>query len=310
MPLRVPASNGSPPPAAEEPEDVQPADEPPRPSAARESRIELPPHAPAEAFDLGPPKRQFGARSGKTTAVGGGVTLGVGFFLPLLGFFIVFVMRASGTPRTRQTQDVETAVLAIGCIVGIVLVGVGIFYLVKGLFGSTRRVVVCDDGLVDCRGNNIEVCRWEDVDAFWRQVADIQMYVNGVFQGTRTTHKYRIQMKDDRRFAWDDYYRDVNELGDWIENEVSRRRLPEVMAELHAGRSVDFDVVVLTPYGLRYGRDEISWQEIALVEQSQGVVSVRLPHRVEAWAHIPSHKIANVSVFLHAVQALSGRARY
>jgi hypothetical protein len=270
----------------------------------RRGDIELPPNVPPEAHHLGPPRRQFPSRYGKPTAIGGGVTLGVGLFVA----FLCFVLMLAGSSRGGGGRNGEEAPIVF-ILIGLGVAGAGAFFLVRGLRGMTRKVLLCERGFIDCRGSQIEVCPWDEADAFWRQVTDTRVYMNGVYQGTRRSHNFRLRMKDGRRFDWDDYYRDVGQLGPALEEQINRRRLPAALADVQAGRAVDFGAIVVSPYGLELKRDHIPWGEVDSIELVQGYVHIRQPYRSDPWAKIPVHEVANVFIFLSVVQAVSGKVR-
>jgi hypothetical protein len=332
-PLRVPAAPAAPaappplppPPVRDDPVDVLPSDPlppppPPPPAPPPPTRdvenpfalgpdgrapIELPDNLPPEAAQLGPPTRQFPHKHGRTTAVIGGVCIGAGLLGVFLG--VVFLIVSAGSTRGGRSSDSGFPFIII--IAGLVFVGAGVWNLVRGLRGMKTRVLVCDGGLIDCRPSRIDVCPWDEVDGFWRQVTDTRVYMNGVYQGTRRTHLFRVRMRDGRRLSFDDHYPQVGQLGPHIEEEVNRRRMPAILADLKAGRAVDFDAAVVSPHGLEVRGDRIAWNQIDFIELIQGTVFIRELYRIEPWAKVPVPQIANVFIFLNVVQSLSGKVR-
>jgi hypothetical protein len=299
--VRVPAD---PPPSLRD--DGNPLARAPAGGPFPEDLFEPPANLPPEADRLGPPTQQFRSKYGVGTAVFGVVLTVLGLAASVVVFVLIVDSFRSPSPGSRVPSTIAMFTILFAAIVMVIA---GVWKLVQGLSGMKTQVLLCDGGLIDCRPRRIEVCPWDDVDHFWRQVTDTRVYVNGAYRETIRRHLFRVQMKDGRRFNWNDDYRGVGALGPRIEQEVNLRRLPSALADLNAGRAVPFDAVVVTPHGLELSQGRVAWDQISAIELIQGYVYIRDHHRADPWAKISVHQIANVFVFLSVVQTLSGKVR-
>jgi hypothetical protein len=217
-------------------------------------------------------------------------TLALGF-----GALLVFgALAAMGEP--------DSGGIIIAIPLGLLLVGWGFWFIFKAIRERDLRVIVMNDGFVLIRGGSHQVFRWADIANVWQAVTVHRSY--GVKTGT--THRYTIQLKNGTKTVLTDTLRNVEALGNNIQEQVTKRILPQAVEALNAGQSIKFGKIQVTPHGLGNGKELVPWNEIKGVSVNMGYISVQKQGKILNWARTSVAQTPNVLVFLSLVDHVVG----
>lgn len=164
------------------------------------------------------------------------------------------------------------------------------------------RVVVFDTGLVRASGSKNEVVRWDELATVFQDITHYYRY--GV--RTRTRHVYTLFTRDNRKVLLTDSIVNVEALGNTIQQEVTRRLLPQYTQAYNSGGSVTFGRFTLNKAGLSYGGETIPWEQVEAVNINQGRISVRKQGKWLNWAGQNASSVPNLIVFLTLVDQIIG----
>ncbi|MBW4720306.1 DUF6585 family protein [Saccharothrix obliqua] len=227
-----------------------------------------------------------------------GVLALVGVSLPLL--VMVVIWWATGIPG-----------LAVGVGVAVLAVGVGVFLAVlfrddKSKVDDRHRVYVHRDGFVlPGGGGGPRAFRWDDFTAVHRVATDT--YVNG--QHAFTGYVFRLVREDGTHVVFEGGERqdkplrnDILDLGPVLEEQVANRRLPIAVAEVNAGRPVEFGALTVTAAAVATPKGVVPWQDVDVLSIGGG--HLFLGARGGTPATYPIGDIPNFPVFWTLAQNL------
>jgi len=176
----------------------------------------------------------------------------------------------------------------------------GMFLVFLGLYRLGWRVVVCEQGFVDCNLFRSRAWRWEEVVGVYQSIT--RVFVKGSY--SHTAYLYRVRMLDGTWVDYTEAYENVALLGRRLQDEVAAAIAPRMEAAFAAGEWLDFDAVEISLRGIRQGRDEIAWADVEELGAERGEVIIRQRFRREPWACVSVFDIANLPLF----SRLIGRA--
>lgn len=179
---------------------------------------------------------------------------------------------------------------------GIALLGIGV-----RLLGRRIRLTVSENGLVYSAGGRPKTIRWAEVTAVTeKKVA--QVISHGESAGHR--HLIRIQCKDgtDHRLEVGGVP-EADRLAELIHEGTLTHLVPRVMDKLSAGRSVAFGKLVMSPIGLVHGRETLTWNKMANIALTAGILTVRAKGAAEPWYAGDCGAIPNVQVLLNLIRS-------
>lgn len=242
----------------------------------------------AEAYQLGTPTAEFKIGYSKMVVI----ALGSCFGLVILFGAILFLGITSGQYDAHSTEleYFMSAAIAAG------LLG-GIYYALYPIIYRSYRVYIYTYGFVATKRGEVSVFPWQDVDGFWMQVVKHRQY--GISTGT--THKYTVQRRDGKKIVFKDSYVRIEQLGDTLSDQLMAVMMPQALATVHAGGTVDFGPISVGPQGLMKGNKVLPWQEVQDVDIRNGQMIIERQGKFLNWATFYVWKVKNVMVFLHLV---------
>ncbi|GER89903.1 hypothetical protein KDW_40650 [Dictyobacter vulcani] len=117
-------------------------------------------------------------------------------------------------------------------------------------------------GMIYRKGRNIRVVRWEEIQSIQRQCKVYRRKGEITHVSPAYTCTF-AQMPDLVLSAAID---DVAEVGTFIEQELTRRLLPQLQANYQAGQSIEFSTLSLTQQYIGNWEQEIAWTHVSRVE--------------------------------------------
>ncbi|HEY7346942.1 MAG TPA: DUF6585 family protein [Ktedonobacterales bacterium] len=192
-------------------------------------------------------------------------------------------------------------ILVLLCLAG------GVYYLaLHPLLHGSWRIYVYTDGWVFLKGNQAIPCRWDQVAFVWQRI--IRYYRNGVYAGT--SYKYTVQRADGVQMVLTNVFRNVNQLGDRIQSEVTSRLTPQALAAVRAGQTLPFGRFSINWQGLATPKEVIPWSEAPQVSIGSGWVTIQRRGQRKGTPYGKVDSIPNLYVFLKVADALAkGQAR-
>ncbi len=193
----------------------------------------------------------------------------------------------------------------VGVIFGVLLLAGGGYVLYRGYDNAGKSVQVYADGLVSITRQGTGAFRWDQIIGTWQSVT--RHYRNGIYTGT--THIYTIQGADGRKAVFNDALRNVERLGNTIQQETFKHLFPRAVMSFMAGQSLNFGKLTISQQGVSNGREVVPWGEIKQFRLHQGVISISKQGKWFNWSNATVAQTPNVFVFLALVDHIKGLNR-
>jgi Family of unknown function (DUF6585) len=239
---------------------------------------------PTEAYQLGAPTAEYRPRPSRQifSMVGGGV-------MTLLGIGIVFFDMLQRRPSGFY-------------ILGGILLALGMWSFWTGIRERGLQVLVFPEGLTYTARGATEVLRWEDITEVIQQIT--KHYTNGVYTGT--THIYTVRRVGRPELKFNDALKNVEELGNTIQQESYKRLLPRAIATYNAGGILHFGKLSVSQQGLSNGKESLPWSDIKGIRLDKGLISVSKEGKWLNWATANVAQTPNIFVFTALVDSIIG----
>ena len=179
-------------------------------------------------------------------------------------------------------------------IAGLVLLACGVASCISLFLNFDMRVMVYEQGLVRTKRGQIEVVRWDQVNAFWQAVT--KRYTNGIYTGT--THRYTLRRSDGVVYKFNDTINKVEALGNTIQREVTRVLLPRYIYAYNAGSTVTFGPLSINQQGVSNSKEMLPWSQIKDLKVKRGIISVQKEGKWFSWSSVGVAQIPNFYVFM------------
>lgn len=181
------------------------------------------------------------------------------------------------------------------CVAGVVY-----YLLLHPLLHGSWRIFACTDGFLVLKGSNPIPCRWDQVAFVWQRI--VRHYRNGVYTGT--SYKYTVQRSDGVQIVLTEMFRNVGQMGDRLQREVTNRLAPQALAAVNAGQTLPFGRFSLSRQGLTTSKGMLPWSQVQQVSANRGLVMVQQRGQRKATPYGGVDKIPNLYVFLFVAEAL------
>lgn len=188
--------------------------------------------------------------------------------------------------------------------VGSLLLLMGVFALWEQRRDRSVRVQVHDQGLVYARNGKTDVVRWDEVDAAVMSVTSIRGSGRTELDAV---YGYTIRRQDgsELKFRFNkNSIRNIDDLSQRIQQEVTRRKLPQALATLQAGGEVQFGRLRVDGRGITNGKEHVPWNEIEELKVRGGKITIRKKGKWLDWSNVAVSDTPNVFVFLTLVDGV------
>ena len=214
---------------------------------------------PARAYNLGDPTALFRPKPSPLVAADV-VMMVVGLFLSMLLYVAIDTLVPGASAGTA-------ACILSGLVFAVL--GVWLVHWVDSRKGKDL-VVVCPEGCVSVLQGRADVIRWQDVEAVYQEFSD--RYVNGM----RVDHDRRctVRLSDGREQLFDQKLRDIELLVAAIHESTAARLVPRMVAEVRAGRTVEFGKLTVGPHGVALKKAVLPWGDVAGVFLKHGYLVI------------------------------------
>jgi hypothetical protein len=234
---------------------------------------------PESAYQLGELREDFRFSSAKLAVCLGVVVL----LLSIIGWlgwtFAPFVL------GIRNVLDFAFTVAFLGIFLFVGGWVVLAFY--KIILNRHMHVLIFDEGLVAIRMGEVFVARWDEIERVRDEV---------IHQNKAMIQQCTICLRSGKTFVLSnltDLLADYERLVATIVEQADTRRLPEALADLEAGRLLDFGGLQLSPEGIHHGEHVLPWAEVGSIMSDPFRVSIARRDALLSWAIVPSGQLHN-----------------
>jgi hypothetical protein len=216
---------------------------------------------------------------------------GKGVVGPTIGFIIGLGLTILGIWALMQPNVDDYGYLRAALLVG------GVVLLVSGIELSyalgNHLVVLFDDGFIYSNTRKLVAAHWSDIQAVW------QLHRKG--RGATIRYTVKIRGIEKLLVLTVDHFKEVDDLGQTIQNKVSQVLLPKYIAALREGKRVKFGNFAIDNQGISSGNKLVPWEKIQQVSIRNGVVMIKQEGQWIAWPRVMVADIPNLFVFLTLV---------
>jgi hypothetical protein len=223
--------------------------------------------------------------------------LSVIFFCGGISFVLLALYGSTmGIKEVDFPVIVRWVIAAVCFLIGVMIVGGYVRTRDYRVEADDQKVVVSNLGKDD-------TYLWDDANSIYQSIT--KHYRNGIYVGT--TYLYTLVLKSGKKVTFNNTLQRVEDLGVLIQNAISKRAYPSVIAAINSGNTVYFDKIGISREGISNGNNkQILWSEIQGVKVENGVVKVSKQGKWFGWANVPVAKIPNLFVFLSVVDSIIG----
>jgi hypothetical protein len=169
--------------------------------------------------------------------------------------------------------------------------------------GNTQ-IYVFTNGLIQAKGQQRDVIRWDQIEATWQRVIRTRYS----YFYSSTSYKYTVRRSDGATFKFGSPLKDVANLGKTLQQEVSRLHTPRAIAAYDSGVPVTFGMFTLGTLGISNGRETLPWNMVKGIDVNGGMIFVKKEGQLLRWASADVSSIPNYPVFVnvanHALKSM------
>lgn len=172
-----------------------------------------------------------------------------------------------------------------------------VFLTVRAVWRSRRAVTVRRAGLV-FDGMGLAPLAWDSLSGL--SVEDVRYHLFGWTLTVRP--RLDIFLRAGKKISLGPHFEHLPELAALIKKHLYPRLLPELRAELHAGRWISFGAARLHCTHLEIGRRRFAWEDVQAVFVEAGLLWVQLAGQKPV--SVPAAHLQNVELFLQIIADL------
>ncbi len=211
----------------------------------------------------------------------------------VLGIASVFTV-LYGVASPYVTAEDRPGIVILGALVAIFA-----WLMIEFWIRSVGLAVqVFADGIVHSQYGKTFTAHWDEIVLVWQAVT--KHYTNGIYTGT--SHLYTLRKADNTTIRLHDALKDVEQLGNKIQSEVTARRLPRAISDYMSGSPVEFGNLSITQTGITWNKKSVAWSEVSSVTLNKGVLYVN--KHGKQWLLIPVASIPNLWVALTLIERI------
>ncbi|GCE26469.1 hypothetical protein KDA_19530 [Dictyobacter alpinus] len=160
------------------------------------------------------------------------------------------------------------------------------------------HIYVFSDGYIHVRGSQIDVFRWDLIQAVYVHLAHSRSGVKVTLQ---------VRRGDGVLLKYGSAIRGVNELCTTIQESVTRAQLPRVIDAFNSGAQIPFGRLNISQQGINDGRQVIPWEQINGIEVQQDRVAIRQNGRIQKLKSIKAAELPNFNLLMSLVNYVVNR---
>lgn len=160
------------------------------------------------------------------------------------------------------------------------------------------KVYVFSEGLIRAKGRQGDVMRWEQIEAVWEKIVRYRRSLIPFYK----TYTYTVRRGDGAQFKFPSALKGNKLLGQTLQQEVTRRLLPRVIAAYDGGSPVNFGPLTVSAQGISKGPLSVPWSQVGQVDFRRGWMLVRRQGSLLATCRTRASSIPNLQVFVQLVE--------
>jgi hypothetical protein len=185
---------------------------------------------------------------------------------------------------------------------GVAWFSIGLWLLMQPIAASHLQIFLCPKGLIYHR-HNYEVIRWDRISQLSKELT--------LDRKSILLSRYKILRDDGKTFLLDSDLPHLDRLGGFMEREITRHLLPEVIRAYDAGETPTFADLAVTAQGIvaQHVEQFLSWYEFERVSIDETTISIYRLGDVWAWVTLNISDFPNVWIFKGLLEYATKRAR-
>lgn len=187
----------------------------------------------------------------------------------------------------------------------------GVLLLVAGLraFGAWREwvigVTLYERGFEYRDRQGVRHLGWQDIENFTQHITR-HMYYGFIPVGS--TYSFALNDRSGGTIILDERIGHHKELGEQILLQMADQQLPACLAEIRAGKLLEFGALAVDQSGVRYGGKALPWNEVKEVKVQNGRITVfKQGGMLNKWVSLSGEEVPNAYVFGKIAQQLTPR---
>jgi hypothetical protein len=216
-------------------------------------------------------------------AVAGIVVVAVG----LLCFVMSFTV--AGRDRTMAQQERTFHMVAVaGMGIVVLLVGGGLTALAA--FLPARRIILCENGLVETNGYQNKLYFWDDIEG----VSHLKIRVVYRRGGTRDFFQMWLWLNTGECLEYGTWFTDLDRVARRTQRMVRDMRFPAILQAWRAGQEVSFGPIRVSRHGVSVGKRHLPWEQVEQFTGEEGHLIIHQHYRQDAWARLDAREVPNL----------------
>ncbi len=177
-----------------------------------------------------------------------------------------------------------------------------VWYLVTSI---NVKAYVFTEGLIRTQGSKHDVMRWEHIESV------LEKAVRHRYRGLitlYTSYNYTVRRGDGVLFKFSSALKNTKQLGQVMQQEVTRRQLPKAIAAYDSGSPVNFGPLSVSMQGISKNGVPVPWNQIGPVNIRRGWMIISRQGSLLAASRTRCSVIPNLQVFLQLFEHARRRA--
>lgn len=176
-----------------------------------------------------------------------------------------------------------------------------IAWAVNALRYCNISVYLFTGGFVHVKGSVVDPVRWEQVKAVRQKITNVR---------GRLTSTYTLQRGDGKTFQYSSPLQNVEKLGEFVQQEVTRVQLPQALAAFNAGQALNFGKVNVDRQGINNGKEMIPWSQMNGLSIQQDHLVASNGGRLLQWRSVKAGDVINLGVLLGLVDVITRKQEH
>jgi hypothetical protein len=221
----------------------------------------------ASVYGLGIPLDVYpvGAVNRWVSAIFGVILIGGAGLAAIYGMYDAAVQVAKYGPVMFSKTIVPPLIIAA------LMLLFGILAAVNAFLNWNKSVVVYDKGLAYSDNKGIQTWGWHEVELFY--VAITKHYHSGIYTGT--TYLYTLQKADGVRLKFDNKFKKIESLGQFVGQKVASYQYDRLLQKLRSGQMVQLGPIAINKDAISVEKKAYPWGEVELVGIQKGYMSIK-----------------------------------
>jgi hypothetical protein len=174
---------------------------------------------------------------------------------------------------------------------GPLLALMGVTLAIRSYRNLGLRVLIYPEGGIRFQHDRVVTFFWEEIARLWRK--KIQEHWSSAWQGSLILI---LEKTDGELIQFDDALPRLSTLADLIQSKTLPFMLATALADLDAGRTIDFGELIVHPLGLKVKKGALAWEEIKEIKCDGLALSIYKRGKKTNWCTLKVSEIPNFHV--------------